>query len=372
MAASDLNLSANERLVIDTVRRAEPITRAAVHTMVPLTQPSVHRIVDNLNREGLLKTGVAVIRGPGKPSPNLHLDRESVYSAGIAVNTDEIVVCLANLACEPVGEVSLKGLSGDRLAALARIKQELDTLLVDAQAGEGSLIGVGLAIAGTFLEDRSHVNASLPLEDWSLINLHEETSRFLDAEVWIENVGATAAIGESLIGAGRWTKNFVYLSFDYGFGGGAIIDGQPYVGAHGNSLEVSSIYTAEEKATRPALENLINHLRTRGHDVKSIDELAELDPTWTGVEEWVDLTVPALNRAIWAIRGILDPEVIVLGGALPKTLADLYLDRLSVYSVDEHRYGAPEPPPRIMFTEASDVGPALGAALLPLKSRLFA
>ncbi len=372
MRAADLTLSTNERLVLDTVRLAEPIARSAIHAKVPLTQPSVHRIIDNLTEKGLLRAGAAVVRGPGKPSPNIHLDREQVYSAGISINTDDIVVCLANLACEPLHETTLRGQSRDRKPALALIRAEIDAMLSQHQADHTNLIGIGLAIAGTFLDDRSHVNASLPLRDWSMVNLHEEAAEFFDTAIWVENNCTTAAIGESLIGAGRRTQNFVYLSFNYGFGGGAIIDGQPYVGAHGNAVEISSIYSEDEKPLRPALENLLEHLRAHGHDVNNVEDLAALKAGWTGVEEWVDLTLPALNRAIWAIRAILDPEVIVLGGELPQPIADLFLHRLAIYSVDRHRYDAPEPPPQIVFTEASNLGPALGAALLPLKSRLFA
>ena len=41
-------VSDNERLILDVIRRQEPIVRSLIHSQTPFTQPSVHRILDNL------------------------------------------------------------------------------------------------------------------------------------------------------------------------------------------------------------------------------------------------------------------------------------------------------------------------------------
>ncbi|MEI8633948.1 hypothetical protein P4S72_21480 [Vibrio sp. PP-XX7] len=62
----------------------------------------------------------------------------------------------------------------------------------------------------------------------------------------------------------------------------------------------------------------------------SVAQLADhFDPTWPGVAEWVEQTTPHLLRAINAIRCVIDPDAIVLGGQLPKQLALLLLTSLN-------------------------------------------
>jgi predicted NBD/HSP70 family sugar kinase len=371
MNEGPLEVSDNERVILDLIRREEPIRRSAIHGAVPLSQPSVHRILDGLIGRGLVEVGRATANGPGKPSPEILLDRRHHYSVGISVNTDALTICLANLACEPVHQVSFEGRSSDRVAALTLIHAETRRMLSAADATEEQLVGICLAVSGFFLSP-STMNPPEPLLDWGLIDLHAELARHFTTATYIENNATTGAIGESLIGIGRWSNNFAYLSFNYGFGGGAIIDGRPYLGANGNALEISGMYSEQESAGRPALASLIEHLNRHGHEITTVEELrSRFDPNWNGVESWVEATLPALNRALWAIRAILDPEVIVFGGEIPQALAEMFIERASLYGTDTHRYGQAMPAPELLYTQAAEVGASLGAALVPLKARLF-
>lgn len=65
-------------------------------------------------------------------------------------------------------------------------------------------LDVGVAIAGFFVAGRSQVNASEPLQDWSLVDLVPILEEALRLPVWLENNATTAAIGESLLGVGLW------------------------------------------------------------------------------------------------------------------------------------------------------------------------
>ncbi|MEL7236752.1 MAG: ROK family transcriptional regulator, partial [Chloroflexota bacterium] len=81
--------------------------------------------------------------------------------------------------------------------------------------------------------------------------------------------------------------------------------------------------------------------------------------------------LPQLNLAIWAIRGTFDPEVIVLGGEIPESLAQIFIERVSIYTDIKPRYGIHMPAPGIVFTEVPDANIALGAAITPLKAQFF-
>lgn len=365
-------ISDNERLILDIIRLNEPIQRSQLPALTPLTQPSVHRIIDNLIEKQLVLLGERITNGPGKPSPELYLNRDSYYAVGVVVNTDAISICLANLACESVQEISITEIHQSREPALNRIQQEVHAMLTMADATEANLVGVCLSIAGYFTSQNGQLNTSEPLREWSLVDLEAILSDYFEAPIFLENNANAGAIGESLIGIGRWAQTFAYFSFNYGFGGGAIIDGKPYRGVHGNALEIGAIYDAERASSRPALDLLLKQLRQHGINIQTVTELqSSFDPSWPGVEEWIEQTLPQLNQAIWAVRAIIDPEVIVLGGELPKALADILIERASLYPNVPPRYGVHMPAPELLYKEATWVGPALGAAIVPLKAVFY-
>lgn len=376
MVSAFPSVTTSERLVLDLVRRHEPVRRSVLHTHTALTQPSVHRLVDRLVAKGLVRLGPLVVHGPGKPSPELHLDRRFVRSIGVSVNTDAITLRLVDLACEPLAEACIDGRSAHREDALTLIAAEVGRLLVADGARLEQVAGVCLALPAYFVGP-GLMSPPSPLADWGGIDLrrelayHLKATCHLDVACHLENNATTAAIGESLVGVGRWASSFAYLSFNYGFGGGVIVDGQPYRGAHGNAMEISRLFTDDELGHRPALALLIDRLQRDGIDISSVQELrARFDPGWAPVEDWINDVLPALNRAVWAISAVVDPEAIVLGGELPDALGDRLVERIARYATTHHRGGTPIPAPLVVRSEVPG-GAALGAALVPLKAALL-
>ncbi|AYG68790.1 MULTISPECIES: ROK family transcriptional regulator [unclassified Rhizobium] len=364
--------SENERLILDIVRRHEPIPRATITAQTNLTQQSVHRLVETLMARGLLRAGAPLKGARGQPSPTIELARQAAYSIGISVNTDAVTLSVADFGCDIIGQETFKGVPVDRKATLAALAQELDFLLNEQTLSRDSLVGLGFAMSGFFVGDNRHFNAPEPLRDWSLIDLQPELEDAFGLPVWLENNATTGAIGESLRGVGRWCQTFAYLSFNYGFGGGLVLEGRPYLGFHGNAGEFSVIYNPDEAPRRPALQYLIRILRENGIEIGSIEELKQdFDPSWPGVESWLSETMPMLDRLIATLAGVLDPQAIVFGGQLPLRLGQMIIDRMNVPSQRPHRYGVAPLGPRLVLSETKGDASAIGAALLPLKFRYF-
>ncbi|GGA39652.1 ROK family transcriptional regulator [Dyella nitratireducens] len=367
--AGSLMLAPSERLILNIVRRHGSIARAAIVAETDLAQQSVHRLVEQLIERGLLRAGAVVRNGRGQPSPRIELVREAAYTVGISINTDSITLCLADLGCNLLEEVCIRTPPTHRKASLAAINDALERILARNGVARERLIGVGVAIAGFFVAGRSQVNAAEPLQDWSLVDLVPILEEAFHLPVWLENNATTAAIGESLLGAGLWAQNFAYLAFNYGFGAGVVLNGKPLFGTHGNAGELT-LFTSEEAGHRPTLRSLMDELRMHGVHVDSVEDLRQrFDPTWPGVELWIQSTLPALNRTVNALAGLFDPEAIVFGGQLPLALGRMLIDR--VRFLDIHRYGVGPDRPKLVLAETNGDASAIGAALVPLKERLF-
>jgi predicted NBD/HSP70 family sugar kinase len=243
-------------------------------------------------------------------------------------------------------------------------------MLGQSGISQATLCGLGFAMAGFFVDGSRNFNAPEPLRDWSLVDLEPELADLFDVPIFLENSATAGAIGESLSGVGQRFETFAYLSFNYGFGGGIIIDGKPYLGRRGNAGEFSSLFTQEEGPRRPALQYLLRMLQNDGVSVSGIDELRRsFDPSWPSVHAWIEMVMPQMDRMVMALSGILDPEAIVFGGEIAPELARMLIARVTLSS--GHRYGVAPPQPHLLLSETTGDPAATGAALLPLKYRFF-
>ncbi|NDW00164.1 ROK family transcriptional regulator [Salipiger sp. PrR002] len=364
------DLSPNQRVLLDLIRRLSPVERASLTAQTGLTQQSIHRIVSGLLDLGLVQTRAPERSLPGKPSPLLSLRPEAAYGAGVLVNTDSAVLCLVDLTCARVALRRIEEGLPDRAAGIARLKSEFDALLAEAGVPRERVCGLGVALPGYFTGTPGHMNSPEPLEDWSLVDFRPELEAAFGLSVLLENSATAGAIGESLIGAGRRYRSFAYLGFDYGFGGGLVFDGEVFRGPRGNAGELSHMFLGDEIENRPALRLLMAELRRSGVEVASLPDLvARFDPLWPGVENWLETVMPQVHRVVRALHGVLDPDAIVFGGQLPPALAEMMIAR--IVPLQSHRYDVPMPGP-VLLTGQTETDPAaLGAAITPLKHIFF-
>ena len=362
-------VSSNERRLLQLIWRNPGISRSEITAHIDLTQQSVHRILDHLAARNIIRLGSARPGlGRGQPSPMLHLNGAHAYACGISVNTDIIGICVIDLAGAILGEREVPLRETTMEQALQLVKQQVIDLQRQNSLAEDDLFGVGFAIAGYHVDGTRH-NAPLPLHEWSMIELGPIITDLFDRPAWVINGGKSGAIAESMFGIGRFIRHFAYLSFNYGFGGGVIIDGELLQGGRGNAGEFSGLYDEVETDRRPALQHLIDRINRNGVHVPSIHFMRRhFDRDWPGVSDWVEDVTPAYIRLVNAIRATLDPQAIVFGGEIPAQLALMLIERTKIF--DRPRYGAHRGGPKLIVSEIPSDAAAMGAAILPFR-RMF-
>ena len=359
-----------ERTVLEVVRRHGTVARSAIAAETRFTQPWVHRLTGSLVDAGWLVAGAPRRTGRGQPSPSLSISATAAYSVGLNVDTDSACVCLCDLSGRIVDRWALDAAPSDRAATLAAMREAFGKMAARHAVPHERVVGIGCAIAGYFTGPAGEVNAPDPLREWSLVDLAGLVERTFGLPVWVVNNATAGAVGEAMVGAGRWARSLCYLSFVYGFGSGIVIDGRQYLGRHGNAGEMRILRPGAEADDRPALRTLLETLRGRGVDVASVAELQRrYDPAWPGVADWLDRVQPQLDRIVNTLAGLFDPDAIVFGGLLPPALAETLISRTRFWG--EWRYGSAPPLPRLVATEAGVDASVLGAALQPLLHHFF-
>ncbi|WP_136658712.1 ROK family transcriptional regulator [Nitratireductor sp. XY-223] len=364
-----LVLSDSEREILNIVRRHGSISRADITDFTNLSQQSVYRLVDNLLQARLLKTQKAIVKGRGKPSPQITLDTSSTTSIGVSVSTNAVEYIAVDLSGSPVCSGILASRPNDLEAVLIELSELLSGLSMDGPLSKRRFIGIGVAVQGYRTTHRNRFTTPVPIDSWARIPIDEIVEERLNHASFVENNATSAAIAELYCGGGKRHRCFGYLSFNLGFGSGVIWDEKPIFGGHGNAGEISSIFLDEESHHRPALGELLKRLSDRGRALTFQQLLDEFDPSWDGITEWVDEVKPSLDLSIRALSAILDPNAIFFGGEAPAALRRLLIEACEPPEKD--RFGTPKPYPELLLSELDGDAATLGAAMLPLQQIVF-
>lgn len=359
----------SERRILGFVQANPGVTQREIGIPLDLPQQTLSRHINNLVELGLLQGGDRLSGGRrGQPSLSLSVAPERLYSLGISILADTVSVMLVDLGGNPRGYRTYRPEVMSREAVLRAAADGLEELARAAHITTDRVPGIGIALTG-FLSASHTFNTPRSLDEWADIDAAAVFAERFERPAWADNDANASAVGENLVGVGRWARNFAYLAFGAGFGGGVIADGALLTGRHGNAGEFGAMLQPGFHLS-PSLELLRRTMAQHGAAYPDISAMLEdFNVQAPGVAEWVAQIADSLSYVCAAILAILDPDAIVLGGRMPRALAELLSPR--IVFPDYRRRGVGREPPRIVPADAPGDAAALGAAMLPLQMRVF-
>jgi predicted NBD/HSP70 family sugar kinase len=151
----------------------------------------------------------------------------------------------------------------------------------------------------------------------------------LGCAVRIENDVNLAALGELWHGSAAGMENFAFVALGTGIGMGLVADGQLMRGAHGAAGEIAFLplgsdpfstasYPLGPLETAIGSAGILKHYREQGGKAaNSVREVFErMSAGEPAAHETLDYTARILAQALMAVRALVDPELIVLGGSI--------------------------------------------------------
>ena len=107
----------------------------------------------------------------------------------------------------------------------------------DAGIEMSEIKSIGVGVPGLFDNKTGMIPFCTNL-GWHDIPFVAEMKKHLDTPVYGDNDATVAGLAESVAGVSAGIKDSVFLTLGTGVGGGIIIDGKPYSGAHGCGSEI--------------------------------------------------------------------------------------------------------------------------------------
>ena len=251
------------------------------------------------------------------------------------------------------------------------------------------IVGVGVGVAGLVDAERSRVYFAPNLR-WSQVPVRALLEAATGLPVVVENDGNIAAWGEYRFGAGRGARDITLVTVGTGIGGGIVIDGRLFRGAHGAAGEIGHLNAVpdgrpcgcgrngclEQYASGNALVREARALAAdrraeagvllalgdgtpEGVQGEHITEAARAgDPVAT---EAFSIVGTWLGRGLADLAATLDPEVFVIGGGVSDA-GDLLLASARQTLADKLIGQQNRPAPLVKTAELTNLAGLVGAA----------
>ena len=184
---------------------------------------------------------------------------------------------------------------------------------------------IGISCGGPLDAGRGIVLSPPNLPGWDGIEIVDYFETALGLPAQLENDANACALAEHQWGAGRGSKNMVFLTFGTGMGAGLILDSQLYRGSSDLAGEIGHVRVAEDGpkcyGKRGSFEGLCSGAgvaisgKARGiiPETGSCKDVFSAATTDQAARTLVEETAVALGRGIAIIVDLINPEVIVIG-----------------------------------------------------------
>jgi predicted NBD/HSP70 family sugar kinase len=358
-----LRLGFNARRILSTLRSRGPRSRADLARMLDITPSTVTRLTGHLMAEGLLSEEEDPSREgqKGFPAKLLRIEPQGLCTAGVYLDPDRIMTCIADLSGELLGHEEVAVPDRSFAAIMGEAGESVRRLIARAGIDPDRVGGCGVSYPGQYSEDPTQVMRIRQFRDWPKVNVARDLRPYFGMPVHHMNDAKAACLAELYHGAAREVRNFCHIWLSYGIGGAAVIDQRPYLGRKNGAAEWGGLFP--KSRPRPSGQDLLDTLAASG---VALDRLSDIDDSHLAlpvVADWRERAAEQLRWLCLVIARTYAPDAIVIGGTLHPDLIQGFIDAIS---------GAPQlgedfhvAPPRILRA-ARDNLPQLGAAALPI------
>lgn len=321
----------NQRLLLDLLFASGPATRPQLAREAGLSQPTVFAALSDLEKAGLVRPVGRPGTSPGRPAVIYEADPSTGAVLGVDIGRKWLRVLVTDLARTELARHEIRNSARSSRALVDLVSKAVDQVTAQAGLGNGDVTHTVVGSPGVFDPHRGRMMYAGNLPGWQRAGLAEALSDRLGGSLTLDNDANLAALGEYTLGAGRGTRQFVYLHIGTGVGLGIVIDGQLYRGFNGTAGEVGYLPLGteppetESKWTQRgmvemslAADAVVRYAVDAGMKphVTAEEVFAAARSGDTAALQALTTQAQVLARVVTGICAFLDPELIVIGGGV--------------------------------------------------------
>jgi glucokinase len=329
--------------ILEEVSRHPFLELRAADRRLKLSSSAVRNQTEKLRRAGL------IIHAEGRRA--IRLNPDYGYLVGIDMGASHLRFALADFSGETISDAVEKVRPEDGPSrTISQIKKGIRRLI--PMGKRSRLRAVGMAVPSAVDPRSGLVLMANNLPGWKNINLKRELEKEFRFPISIENDANMAAIGEHWHGVARDVDNFVFIALGTGIGSGIFVNGRLYVGRTGAAGELQFLHVEwprwnedfgdtgyfESYASGQGIATLGRKLM-KSRPSTQASGLAETRDALFVFEAFrkgnrkarkaLETIFTILGVGIANIVGVLDPDMIVLGGGISRGAPEFMLQTAS-------------------------------------------
>ncbi len=349
----------NELQVLHLIHDRINRSRVELARDMGLSGASMTAIAQDLMHKGLVVETGRESSTLGRKPVSLSIRGDAAYVLGVDIGSRLMRVVVTDMN----GRILHKNeadsaMAEGRASVVARMCTFIRQAMKDAKLPKGAIKGIGMGHSGV-IDGRNGLVLSFPrkgqMSDWKNFPLREALQKEFSMPCVLEDSVPACAIAERTYGLGKELNDFIYIDVGMGIGSGIFLHGQLYRGAGGSAGEFGHITVDEDGplcscgntgcleavASCGAIIEAVRRAIDKGVDSK-IRELAHGDLDQISIEiiaqaaaENDSLAFRVLDEAVSYIGiglanmvNLLNPQVLIFGGALFRAAPEVLLDPL--------------------------------------------
>lgn len=322
----------NEALVLNFVRRHEPVTRPEIAERTGLGRSTVTVITRRLISQGLVvESGSLESEDPGRPPVLLRLQAGTHSVVGLKLGPTGVMASVLDLHAEARHSLFMPLPRDGAPVEVVRLLVEAARQIIEkAPPDLGPPIGVGLVLPGIVqAETGASWNPYHP--HWSAVPFRHLLEAELELPVIAENDANAAALAERWYGSGQGAESLLSLTVGVGIGAGLIISGALHRGARSGAGEIGHVQVDPQgplcrcgrRGCLEAVAGDAGSLYPPGTGRERVVHAAQAgDPQAASVLQQVGRTI---GVAIANAVNLVSPDRVVVGGEAIMQAGELLL-----------------------------------------------
>lgn len=333
----------NRRSVLNYIRKNKTVTKAGVAQATGLTFMAIKRILEELEELKLIRYDEMDKTGMGRHALSYAINENYKYTIGIHINKYVTSIAILNLRgkIQANETISMEKDFPNQNAFVECLTKMIDKLLKQENLLREDILGIGVGAPGPVDWEQGVILTPPNIPMLSYLPLKEVLERKTGCPVYVHKDANVIAFGEYWHGGGGPCEDLIYIDVDMGIGSGLIIDGKLKVGSNGVAGELGHITidmngplcNCGNKGCLEAMSSGIAVLKElsaqlekeTGHSLYEKRHNLVMEDIFAMTEQNDLLTISILNRsasymgiAVSSLINIVDPQVIIMGGIIPR------------------------------------------------------